>query len=162
ILVLIAFAFYERTVPGPIWPPSLWRDRMASCGNFVSVAIGCAMMGILAYLPVYMQGVAGTTATAAGTAVMAISATSPVQAFGAGRIMLRSSYRTAALCGGALFVIGTLMMTMLSPTSTVTWAVVSGIILGLSLGLSNNTYMVAIQSDTGWNQRGVATSAFIF
>ena len=44
----------------------------------------------------------------------------------------------------------------------VTNTVASGVLLGLGLGLSNNTYMVAIQSDTGWNQRGVATSAFIF
>jgi EmrB/QacA subfamily drug resistance transporter len=162
VLVLTAFAFYERTVPEPIWPPSLWRDRMASCGNLVSVSIGCAMMGIAAYLPVYMQGVMGTTAIVSGTTIMAMSATSPIGAVFAGRIMLRTSYRTSAVCGGAMFILGTVMMTMLTPTSAVTWAMASGLCMGLGIGLSNNTYMVAVQTESGWAQRGVATSAFIF
>ena len=162
VLVLTAFAFYERTVPEPIWPPSLWRDRMASCGNLVSVSIGCAMMGIAAYLPVYMQGVMGTTAIVSGTTIMAMSATSPIGAVFAGRIMLRTSYRTSAVCGGAMFILGTVMMTMLTPTSAVSWAMASGLCMGLGIGLSNNTYMVAVQTESGWAQRGVATSAFIF
>jgi EmrB/QacA subfamily drug resistance transporter len=162
IVVLVAFGFYERTVAEPIWPPSLWRDRMVTSGNLVSLAIGCAMMGIAAYLPVYMQGVIGTTAMVSGMTIMAMSATSPIGAVVAGRIMLRTSYRTAALSGAAMFILGTVLMTMLAPTSLVAWAMAAGLCMGLGIGLSNNTYMVAIQTDSGWSQRGVATSAFIF
>jgi hypothetical protein len=53
-------------------------------------------------------------------------------------------------------------MTMLAPTSSVAWAMASGLCMGLGIGLSNNTYMVAIQTESGWAQRGVATSVFIF
>jgi MFS family permease len=162
ILLLVAFGIYERTVPEPIWPPSLFRDRMALSGNLVSLAIGCAIMGISAYLPVYMQGVLGTSAIVSGTTIMAMSATSPIGAVVAGRIMLRTSYRTSALCGGVMFVLGTAMMTILAPTSPIWWAMASGLCVGLGIGLSNNTYMVAMQTDSGWAQRGAATSAFIF
>ena len=161
-MLLIAFGFYERTVAEPIWPPSLFRDRMALSGNLVSLAIGCAIMGISAYLPVYMQGVIGTTAIVSGTTIMAMSATSPIGAVVAGRIMLRTSYRSSALCGGVMFVLGTAMMTLLAPTSPVWWAMASGLCIGLGIGLSNNTYMVAVQTDSGWAQRGAATSAFVF
>ncbi len=161
-LLVVAFVFYERAVTDPIWPPSLWRDRMVTSGNLVSLAIGCAMMGIAAYLPVYMQGVIGTTAVVSGMTIMAMSATSPIGAVFAGRIMLRTSYRTSAMCGGAMFILGTAMMTFLAPTSPVAWAMASGLCMGLGIGLSNNTYMVAIQTESGWNQRGVATSAFVF
>ncbi len=161
-VLLVAFSFYERAVVEPIWPPSLWRDRMVTSGNLVSLAIGCAMMGIAAYLPVYMQGVIGTTAVISGMTIMAMSATSPIGAVLAGRIMLRRSYRTAALTGGAMFLLGTFMMTFLAPTSPVAWAMASGLCMGLGIGLSNNTYMVSMQTETGWSQRGVATSTFIF
>ncbi len=161
-LLLVAFAFYERAVAEPIWPPSLWRDRMVTSGNLVSLSIGCAMMGIAAYLPVYMQGVIGTTPLVSGMTIMAMSATSPVGAVLAGQIMLRRSYRASAMSGGALFLLGTSMMTLLAPTSPVLWAMGAGLFMGFGIGLSNNTYMVAIQTDSGWSQRGVATSAFVF
>ena len=33
--------------------------------------------------------------------------------------------------------------------------------MGFGIGMNNNTYMVAIQSGSGWSSRGIATSAFM-
>jgi MFS family permease len=154
--------FYERTVPEPIWPMSLWRDRMSTSGNLVSLSLGATIMGITAYLPVYIQGVMGESAMTAGLTIMSMSATSPVGAVLAGRIMLRWSYRMAATMGGILYIVGSVMMTMLGVQSGPSWVVASGLLIGLGLGLNNNTYMVAIQAECGWSNRGIATGAFIF
>ena len=48
LLLLVAFGFYERSVTDPIWPMNLWRDRMSTSGNLVSLALGVTMMGIAA------------------------------------------------------------------------------------------------------------------
>lgn len=159
---LAAFAFYEQRVAEPIWPMSLWRDRMATSGNLASLALGATMMGIAAYLPVFIQGVMGGTALTAGVTLMSMSATSPLGAVLAGRIMLRSSYRTSATLGAVSFVCGAIMMTMLEAESSIAWVMGGGLFMGLGIGLNNNTYMVAIQSESGWSTRGIATSAFIF
>jgi multidrug resistance protein len=160
--MLACFVFYERTVPEPIWPMSLWRDRMSTSGNLVSLSLGATIMGITAYLPVYIQGVMGESAMTAGLTIMSMSATSPVGAVLAGRIMLRWSYRMAATMGGILYIVGSVMMTMLGVQSGPSWVVASGLLIGLGLGLNNNTYMVAIQAECGWSNRGIATGAFIF
>jgi MFS family permease len=141
---------------------SLFRDPMANSGNLVSLALGATMMGIAAYLPVYVQGVMGKSAITAGLVLMAMSAVSPIGAVLAGRIMLRSSYRVAAATGAVVYIAGSLMMNWLTPSSALAWPIVAALFLGLGIGLNNNTYMVAIQADAAWNMRGIATSAFIF
>lgn len=161
-LALAAFVVYEQSVAEPIWPMSLWRDPLVSNGNFASLALGATMMGMAAYLPVYIQGVMGGTALTAGFTLMSMSASSPVGAVLAGRIMLRASYRTAAAIGATAYIAGAVMMTMLEPQSGPSWAMAGGLVLGLGIGISNNTYMVAIQSECGWSTRGIATSAFVF
>src|SRR5581483_1106187 len=40
VVLLLVFILYERTVAEPIWPMSLFRDRVASSGNLVSLATG--------------------------------------------------------------------------------------------------------------------------
>jgi MFS family permease len=119
-------------------------------------------MGVTAYLPVYVQGVMGGSAMTAGLIIMSMSATSPVAAVLAGRIMLRTSYRVSASIGGLFYIAGTVMMTMLGTESGAAWVMASGLLIGFGLGLNNNTYMVAIQAESGWSMRGVATGVFIF
>jgi multidrug resistance protein len=162
VLLIVAFGLYERSVSEPIWPMSLWRDRMSTSGNLVSFTLGATIMGVTAYLPVYIQGVMGQSAMTAGLIIMAMSATSPIGAVAAGQIMLRSSYRVTASIGGVFYIIGTVMMTLLAATSGLGWVMASASLIGLGLGLNNNTYMVAIQAESSWSTRGIATGAFIF
>ena len=162
IVLLAAFALYERVAADPIWPPSLWRDRMSTSGNLVSLSLGATIMGVTAYLPVYIQGVMGDSAMTAGLIIMSMSATSPVAAVLAGRIMLRTSYRVSASIGGLFFIAGTVMMALMGASSGPGWVMAGGLLIGFGLGLNNNTYMVAIQAESGWSTRGVATGVFIF
>lgn len=161
-LVLVIFVGYERSVAEPIWPVSLWRDRIASSGNLVALALGATTMGIAAYLPVYIQGVIGDSALVSGLTIMAMSVSGPVGAMMAGQVMLRASYRATASAGAAIYIAGSVMMTMLNAHSSATWAMASGFMMGFGIGMNNNTYLVAVQSECAWNQRGIATSALVF
>jgi EmrB/QacA subfamily drug resistance transporter len=162
LALLVCFVFYERFVSEPIWPMNLWRDRVITSGNIVSVGLGMTMMGIAAYLPIYVQGVMNDSAFVAGMTLMGMSAAGPLGAFTAGRIMLRHSFRTAASIGGVVYILGCAMMTLLDPQSGPPWAIASGLFIGFGMGMNNNTYMVAIQSGSGWSQRGIATSTIMF
>jgi EmrB/QacA subfamily drug resistance transporter len=162
ILALVVFVLHERRVAEPIWPMSLWRNGIGNRGNLVSLALGATTMGIAAYLPVYMQDVMGLSTFITGLTIMAMSASGPIGAFCGGQIMLRSSFRTSACSGGLIYITGTLFMWQLAPDSGPYWAVMSGLMMGFGIGMNNNTYMVAIQADSGWHQRGIATGAFMF
>jgi EmrB/QacA subfamily drug resistance transporter len=162
LVILAGFVLYERHIPEPIWPMSLWRDGVANRGNLVSLALGATMMGIAAYLPVYMQGVMGVSAFRTGMALMAMSAAGPIGAILSGRIMLSTSFRTSATAGAIIYIVGSIMMSTLGPHGDASWAMGSGFLMGFGIGMNNNTYMVAIQASSGWEQRGIATGAFMF
>jgi MFS family permease len=162
LIVLAIFVVYENSVPEPVWPMSLWRDRIATSGNITSLAMGATTMGIAAYMPVYIQGVMNDSATMSGFVIMALSVAGPLGAFTAGQFMLRVSYRATASAGAVIYIIGSIMMTLLDAHSTAYWAMASGLFMGLGIGMNNNTYLVAVQSESAWNQRGIATSTLMF
>ena len=162
LAILVCFVIHERSIAEPIWPAALWRNGIANRGNLASLALGATTMGIAAYLPVYMQGVMGVSAVTSGLALTAMSASGPVGAFCAGRVMLGASFRSAAGIGAIIYIIGTVLMYQLAPDSMPSWAMLSGLLMGFGIGMNNNTYMVAIQADSGWHQRGIATGAFMF
>jgi EmrB/QacA subfamily drug resistance transporter len=161
-LALALFTFWESRTPEPIWPLSLLRDRVVASGNIVSFALGATTMGYAAFLPAYIQGVMGKSAFIAGVILMAMSSAGPVGAVLAGRIMLRSSFRAAASVGAAVSIAGSLMLLRLSPESGILLLLAGGLFLGFGMGINNNTYMVAVQANSGWRLRGAATSTVIF
>jgi EmrB/QacA subfamily drug resistance transporter len=162
LAALALFLWWEQRVPEPVWPLDLWRDRVIASGNIVSVAFGATTMGFAAFLPAYIQGVMGRGAFDAGTTLMAMSCAGPIGAVLAGRIMLRSSYRTAAAAGACITIVGSFMMLRLGPASSIVLPMASGLLIGFGMGMNNNTYMVAVQADTGWARRGIATSTILF
>jgi EmrB/QacA subfamily drug resistance transporter len=162
LMSLALFLWWEQRVPEPVWPLDLWRDRIIASGNIVSLAFGATTMGFAAFLPAYIQGVMGRGAFAAGATLMAMSCAGPVGAVLAGRIMLRSSYRAAAAAGAIITIVGSFMMLRLSPDSAMALPMASGLLIGFGMGMNNNTYMVAVQADTGWSRRGIATSTILF
>jgi hypothetical protein len=162
LAVLALFIVWEQRVPEPVWPLALWRDRIIASGNIVSIAFGATTMGFAAFLPAYIEGVMGRTALVAGITLMAMSAAGPVGAVLAGRIMLRSSYRTGAAIGALISIAGGLLLMRIGPASSAILPMASGALIGFGMGMNNNTYLVAVQSGSGWSQRGIATSTIIF
>ncbi len=62
-VMLFAFLFVETRAAEPLIPLSLFRDpiiRVCSIGGFI---MGMGMFGVMIYLPLFMQGVLGVSAT---------------------------------------------------------------------------------------------------
>jgi MFS family permease len=82
--------------------------------------------------------------------------------FGAGRMMVRSSYRAPAILGGVIMMIGSILLLTAQPSYGVLWVASAAGILGLGMGLSNTVFLIAVQTAVGWSDRGAATSANMF
>ena len=63
----------ERRATEPIVPFQLWRDKIMAIGNIGSLVVGALLMCVVAFLPTYMQGVMGRSATVAGAVIGAQS-----------------------------------------------------------------------------------------
>ncbi len=162
LVSLAGLAFQEKRTPEPIVPFKLWRKPIIVVGNIGSFVIGVLMMCNGAFLPTYVQGAMGASPAEAGLALGASSVMWTVGTVGAARLMVRSSYRAAAVVGGLIMVAGALALLTVNPSYGAFWAASAAAILGLGMGYSNTTYVVSVQTSVGWSERGAATSANLF
>jgi EmrB/QacA subfamily drug resistance transporter len=161
-VALALLAFWELRAPEPIVPLELWRNPTISTTNLGSLAIGMVMMGVIVFVPPYVQGVMGKSPVVAGFTLVSQSLGWTVIGAFAGRLLVRITYRTMAICGGVLLILGAVMLVMLTVDRGPLWAFVSGGLIGFGIGFCNTTFLVAAQNAVAYQQRGAATSGNLF
>lgn len=164
LLVILSFAIlaalivHERRVAEPILPLTVWRNRVILSGVVGCFGVGCVVMASTTFLPAYIQGIMGRSPIVAGYALAISSVTWIAGSYAGGKIMLRSSYRAATMVGSIFLVAGVSMLIALDPARGPLWAATGTGLVGIGMGLNQNTYTVAAQSVVDWSQRGTATA----
>jgi EmrB/QacA subfamily drug resistance transporter len=161
-VALVAFVFVERRAAEPVLPLWVFNRRVLLGGNFSAAAIGVVLIGLTSYIPIYVQGVLGTSALVAGFALAAMTVGWPIAAGLSGRLYLRIGFRDTALIGSVLVELGAVLVARLAETSPVLAVALASFVVGGGLGLSSAPTMVAVQSVVGWQRRGVVTATNLF
>ncbi|MGH6945610.1 MAG: MDR family MFS transporter [Geminicoccaceae bacterium] len=165
ILALVALGALwvrERRAAEPILPLRLWRNRTIVVSNLGSLASGSVMMGVTAFLPIYVQGVMGKSPTVAGFVLTVMSLGWSAGSIAIGRLIGRVSHRWTAAAGGFALLVGTLLLIGLEPARGPLWAGTGAFVIGIGMGFTSTTFLVAIQSSVGREERGTATSSMLF
>lgn len=156
---LAVFLWQERRAPEPMLPLDLFRNRLiavASCGNAL---LGALLFAITAYVPMFGQGVVGGTAVDAGSLLAPILIGWPITSTLAGHLLMRVSYRSFAIGGGALIAAGSLLLARGDGRPEVMLAM---LIIGCGMGFLSIPYILGVQNAVPWQRRGVATSSVQF
>jgi hypothetical protein len=162
VAALALLAMHERRVPEPIVPFRLWRSRVIAAANLGTFGTGSAMMGVSAFLPAYVQGVMDRSPAIAGFALGCQSVSWTLATFLAARLMIRGSYRLSAASGAVALLAGGMMLSLLTPQSSIALAAGGSLVMGIGMGLCNPAFLVSIQASVGWGERGAATGANMF
>ena len=157
-VVLIAFGVVESRSANPTVPLDLLRHRVIGPAVLVAVLGGTVMFAVFAYIPLWVQGVQGASAYAAGVAVGAMSIGWPVTSAVAGWIMVRVGYTRLVVAGALLLLVGSLMLALGSPDLGVAWTAAATIVLGAGMGFFSAPLLIVIQSNVEWGRRGAATA----
>jgi EmrB/QacA subfamily drug resistance transporter len=162
VIALVIFVAQELRTPEPMLALELLRDRVILIGSVGGGLAGAVMMGVSAFLPAYVQGAMGRSATVAGLVLGAMSVTWALSSIFGGRLMVRTSYRLAAILGALSLLAGSAVLVGLTPARGVAWAVTGSLVIGIGMGLCNTAFIVSIQAAVPWNKRGAATSSCLF
>jgi EmrB/QacA subfamily drug resistance transporter len=162
VLALAVLVWHERRAPEPMVPLALWGRRIIAVGNLGALTIGAVMMGPIAFLPAYVQGAMGRGPAAAGSVIAAMSISWAFASVAAGRLMVRTSYRRAAVVGALMLVVGSAVLIALEPSRGPWWAGAGALLIGIGMGYCNTAFVVSIQASVAWRERGVATSSVLF
>jgi EmrB/QacA subfamily drug resistance transporter len=157
-VALVLFIRQERRAPDPLMHVELWRSPLIRNANLATLTSGIMMIGVITFLPTYVQGVLGGSALLAGFALSAMTLGWPLSAFAAGHRIVSVGVRRLVRAGGVCVFVATLMIATLSPRGALP-AGIGSFLLGVGLGLLNTTFIVAIQTSVAWTQRGVATAS---
>ncbi len=162
VATLLVFLLHEMRTAEPMLALDLLRDRVIAIGSVGGGLAGAVMMGVSAFLPAYVQGAMGRSATAAGIVLGAMSITWALASIFGGRLMVRTSYRLAAVLGALSLLCGSAVLVGLTPARGMLWATAGSLVIGVGMGLCNTAFIVSIQAAVPWNKRGAATSSGLF
>lgn len=160
-IFLIAFYFIERRAAEPIIPLDLFHLPLFKTSTAVGMLAAMGVFGAISYLPLYLQGVAGLTASRAGMVLLFLSVAWTAGSVIAGQALNRFGYRAVAALGMLLMVLGYSFFVVSKTELSVFWVAVSGTLIGTGMGMANLTTLVAVQNTVSHQRIGVATSTLM-
>ena len=160
VVSLIAFLIVEAKVANPIISLSLFRNRTFATANLSAFLMFMAFMGMVSFLPLYMQLGLGLSATTSGLAMMPLTVGLILTATASGFLVNKlGRYKVVMVAGAALTAIAAFLLSQTPPDASLfdlMWRVT---LLGLGLGPAQSVFNLASQSAVPREQLGVATSA---
>ncbi|TYS18810.1 MFS transporter [Rossellomorea vietnamensis] len=157
---LILFIMTEKRAANPVLPLHLFKNQIFTLSNAIGFILGAGMFGAIMYMPFFIQGVIGTSATKSGFVMMPMTLSMVFASAIGGQIITKTGkYKLIALIG--LFVMGSGLasLSLMGTDTTNTVAVINMIIVGLGLGLSFPVFTLTVQNAVQHQYLGVATAA---
>lgn len=162
IIIFIWFGRVERRAENPVIPFKLIKKPVILFPNIISMVVGIATIAVSSVIPMFAQGVFGTSAITAGFLLASMSIGWPLASSQSGKIILKSGFRFTAVLGIIILLTGSLLMLMINQQSRLFEIVLFIFVIGVGLGLTSTTSIVAVQHAVPWSKRGVATSSNSF
>ena len=156
-ILMVGFVATERYTAQPLIPLAIFRNRsvaVASVGGFLT---GLTIWSTSSFMPLYVQGVLGTSAIGAGASVAPLMLAWMVTSSIGGFLLLMRGYRTTAVLGLVVMGIGSLLLTHLSPANSYEQTVLSASLIGFG-GMALTAFLLALQNSVVIRQLGVVTA----
>jgi hypothetical protein len=160
---LAIFLWVEAHARDAILPLHLFRIKAFSISTLASFVISMSFLGVVMFMPLYMQVVQGVSATSSGVALLPLMAGLILSSIVCGRLVSRTGrYKIFMIGGGVLLVLGVLSLTYIGPDTTphdLAWRLA---LTGIGLGPAQSLFSVVITNSVPVTELGVATSASQF
>lgn len=164
LVMLGLFLMIESRSEEPIIPLSLFKNRIVAISEIVIFFTGMAMFGGIIFIPLFFQGVLGTTATASGNFLTPMMLGMVVGSIISGQFLSRAGghYRIQGAIGIAIMGAGFALLSRMTVETSYTNAMMRIVITGFGLGITLPLYTIAVQNAVSYNLLGVATSSTAF
>ena len=168
VVILVVFVFYaaslERQGREPIFEPGLIKNsvRIYGVSLLVTVIYSVSLYGTAFAIPLFAQGVLGTSATNSGLILMPFMLTAIGGSVLSGlALTLTGKYKWVAVLGVVIDIVGTLMLVRLDASSSYTQLLIAMLVLGLGVGSGLAVYTTVVQNVYP-KKIGEASSTLVF
>ena len=148
----------ERRAAEPMVPLDLLPDRMVAAVAGTGLLVGVAMFGAIAYVPLFVQEGLGGSAVEAGRALTPLILGWVVMSVITGRVVLRIGYRPMVVTGLTCVTVAFFGLTRIGVESAVWLLPVDLALMGMGMGMTILSLVLAMQNVVARGHLGVATS----
>jgi MFS family permease len=150
----------EKRAAEPVLPLRLWRNRIFALSTIATALQATAQFGPTYFIPMFVQGVLGESATSAGAALLPLSITTMLTGIVSGQLIARTGRYKPLIAGGILCsAVGFFLLSRMDLATRPESIVINLILVGLGSGAAQNAFVLIVQNAVEYKDLGVATSA---
>lgn len=159
-IALGIFLYVEYRAQNPTIPLFLFKNSVFTVSNIVSFIINAGMMGAVIYIPYFIQGVLGESASYSSYLMIPMTISVVIGSAIAGQWMTKTGkYKKLAISGLLIAVIGMFLLSRMNIHTSFATIIVNNIVLGAGLGLTMPVFSLTIQNAVEHRLLGAATAA---
>jgi EmrB/QacA subfamily drug resistance transporter len=159
-VVLVAlFLVRERFAADPVLPLGLFRNQVFSSVAVLSLGVGAVILSLAYYLPLFLQGVLGESATNSGAVLTPLLIANVIAGSMSGFIVAKTgTYQRLTIGAAVVMNVGIFLLSQMTQSTSVAEAAVFMVITGLGFGIFFTIPTLAVQNAVPYTQLGVVTA----
>ena len=159
LVFLVVFLLVERRAQEPVLNPKLFRNSIFSTTVAMSLFSSVGMFGGLIFLPMFVQGVVGLSASNSG-AVLTPMMLSLILGSTVGGLIISATgkYKLQAAIGSLIMIGGTVLLALMDVHTTWLIVVRNMLVMGLGIGAVMPLANIVVQNAFPYSQMGVVNS----
>jgi EmrB/QacA subfamily drug resistance transporter len=163
VVMLVLLIYSESKAAEPIIPLVLFSDPVIGVCSAAAFVLGMGMFGTIIYLPLFMQGVLGVSATQSGNLLTPLLMGVVIASIIGGQTISRTGeYKMLGIGGSILIAAGMIMFARMDASTARSFVATAMVIAGLGMGFLQPVYTLAVQNVAPRERMGAATSSTIF
>ncbi|MDI3298722.1 MAG: MDR family MFS transporter [Bacillota bacterium] len=159
----LVFFLVESRAAEPIISPSLFRNSIFTISVLATFLVAGGLFGGVMYLPLFMQGVIGDTATNSGALLTPMMLGFMASSVIGGQLLSRTGrYKLIALAGFVVAAVGMYLNARLDVHATNGEVIRNMIVMGLGLGVQMSLFTIVVQNAFPFRRLGEVTASLQF
>jgi EmrB/QacA subfamily drug resistance transporter len=159
VLLLAAFGLVERRAREPILPFELLRNPIVAGSVACMALVGMAMFGTVSYVPLFVQGVIGSSATSSGVVLTPLMLGAVVTSIVTGQLISRTGrYRWNVVFGPVVLAAGMALLWRMNVQTTAAEAARNMVVAGIGIGAMMQVFVLSVQNAVPRARIGSATA----
>jgi EmrB/QacA subfamily drug resistance transporter len=162
-IMLAIFVLVELRAVEPIISPTLFKNSIFTISTIAMFLVSAGMFGAILYLPLFVQGVLGESATNSGIVLTPLMLGFMFSSIVGGQLLSRTGrYKILAMIGFTIAAIGMFLLSRMTPATTQPEVVRNMLVTGLGIGVMMSLFTIVVQNAFPYRQLGEVTASLTF
>ncbi len=163
LVMFLLFSRVENSAKDPILHLSFFRNRIFLVSIIVAFIVSMGMFGATTFIPIFIQGVLGKSATNSGIMMLPMVVSNMLASTIAGQVISRTGkYRILSITGLSIATLGMTLFSLMSTSTTDFELARNMMLIGIGMGITFPLFTITVQNAFEHSKLGVATASLQF